>query len=367
MHESWVAILGWRDEPTDAVLEYCEYLREALGQQGVSLELCRVRWPELGWGKALRELRDKVRHSKNTWFILQYTALTWSRRGFSLRALRVIRVLKKSDARCAIMFHDSEGYPGNRIVDRIRRSVQIYTMRKALQLVDLAILNVPPKNTPWVPEGCRNTVFIPVGANLPLPERASPQTREPGKQPPAVVVFSLSEGRSREEEVRTIGEAAAYAAERLGTLRLVVLGRNSESGGLLLKEKLAGTSVQLIVHGMLAGQDVVRVLKSCDVMLFVRGPISSRRGSAIAGIACGLPVVAREGWETGWPITEAGVMLLPADEAGGYGLAVFNVLSDKAYAASLAERSRKAYERYFSWTAIAAQYLEDLRKASSDG
>jgi glycosyltransferase involved in cell wall biosynthesis len=361
MTERCVALLGRPDEPTDAVSEYCEYLGGALKKQGISLELYRVRWFELGWRSALRELENKIAASPEAFFLVQYTALMWSRHGFSWRVLRIIRLLKKSGARCVIMFHDSEGYHGSRLVDRLRRKVQIYTMRKALQLADLAILNVPPENAPWVPAGSRKAVCIPVGANLPSPERGWSQAKVSRTEPPSVVVFSLSEGRVLEQEVQTIREAVAYAGEKLGTLRLVVAGRNSETGGLLLKEKLAGTRVEVMICGLLAGEELVPLLGSCDVMLFVRGPISSRRGSAIAGIGCGLPIVGREGWETGWPLTEAGVVLLPRDQEPDYGQALVRVLSDRSYALSLAERSRQAYLRYFSWEVIAAQYSKAMR------
>jgi glycosyltransferase involved in cell wall biosynthesis len=365
MRESLILILGWRDEPTDAVLEYCEYLREALKRQGTPLELFRVRWSELGWRSALQELGNKIAASPKASFLVQYTALMWSRHGFSWRVLGVIRLLKKSGARCVIMFHDSEGYPGNRLVDRVRRKVQIYTMRKLLQLADLAILNVPPENAAWVPAGSRKPVCIPVGANLPSPERGWSQAKVSRTEPPSVVVFSLSGGRVLEQEVQTISEAVVYAGEKLGALRLVVAGRNSEAGGLLLKEKLAGTRVEVMTYGLLAGEELVPLLGSCDVMLFVRGPISSRRGSAVAGIACGLPIVGREGWETGWPITEAGVVLLPRDQEPDYGQALVRVLSDRPYALSLAERSQQVYLRYFSWDVIASQYLEALRGIQS--
>src|SRR5260370_17067066 len=173
MNECWVAILGWRDEPTDAVLEYCEYLRDALKQQGIALELFRVRWPEVGWRRARNELREKVTCYPGAWFSLQSTALTWSRWGFYWRVLSVLRILKKSGARCAIMFHDSEGYPGNRLVDRVRRVVQIRTMRRSLQLADLTILNVPTDNFPRLPPASRNTVLRPAGPNLPPPQPPS--------------------------------------------------------------------------------------------------------------------------------------------------------------------------------------------------
>jgi glycosyltransferase involved in cell wall biosynthesis len=360
-----VALLGRPDEPTDAVLEYCEYLGAALKKQGIPLELFRVRWFELGWRCALRELENKIAASPKATFLVQYTALMWSRHGFSWRVLSVIRLLKKSGARCVVMFHDSEGYHGSRMVDRLRRKVQIYTMRKALQLADLAILNVPPENAPWIPAGSRKAVCIPVGANLPSPERGWSPAKVTGAEPPSVVVFSLSGGRVLEQETQTISEAARYAGEKLGTLRLVVAGRNSDAGGLLLKEKLAGTRVEVVTYGLLAREKLVSLLGCCEVMLFVRGPISSRRGSAIAGIACGLPIVGREGWETGWPFTEAGVVLLPRDQKPDYGQALVRILSDRSYALSLAERSRQAYLRYFSWDVIAARYLEALRGIQS--
>jgi glycosyltransferase involved in cell wall biosynthesis len=261
------------------------------------------------------------------------------------------------------MFNDSGGYPGRRLVDRLRRFLQIRTMRKALQLADVAILNVPPGNSRWLPARSQKAIFIPVGANLPTAEIISTQQPAAAKTKlPAIAVFSLSEGRVGEEEVQAIADAVSFVAQRVGPVRLVLLGRNSEAKGPGLKAKLAGARAEVIVHGILSGEEVVRVLRSCNVMLFVRGPISSRRGSAIAGIACGLPVVAQEGWETAAPITEAGVVLLPAGARGEFGPALVRVLADNTYRESLAERSREAYLRYFSWEVIAAQYAQALRR-----
>src|SRR5262245_57868232 len=123
-----VALLGKRDEPTDAIEDYCHYLREALTPHGIALELHRVRWPQLGWPKALKELRETASRTPNAVFMVQYTALNWSRRGFPLRVLRVLRALKQAGGRCVVMFHDSEAYSGFRIIDRIRRAQQLYTM-----------------------------------------------------------------------------------------------------------------------------------------------------------------------------------------------------------------------------------------------
>jgi glycosyltransferase involved in cell wall biosynthesis len=356
-----VAVLGQRKEAIDAVEEYCRYLGAALEKHAFSFEITRVEWATKGWRRALGELRRKVGNEGNTWVLLQYTALAWSRRGFSLRVPGIIRSLKKNGARCAVVFHDAEGYCGNRLVDRIRRAAQLHTMQEAVRLADLSIVTVPAEKIPWIGRNSRNVVFIPVGANLPSPETAWSQEKDRPRNLRTVAVFSISGNRAGAEEVESIARTVRYAAERMGMLRLLVMGRHSEISGSQLKEKLLGTSVQVTIHGLLPAEEIVQKLGASDVLLFTKGPISSRRGSAIAGIACGLPVIASEGWETGTPITEAGVVLIPETAKNEFGPALLRVLTDAAYRARLSERSKRAQEVYFSWSAIGARYAKELR------
>jgi glycosyltransferase involved in cell wall biosynthesis len=110
---------------------------------------------------------------------------------------------------------------------------------------------------------------------------------------------------------------------------------------------------------------VARTLTVSDVLLFLRGPISSRRSSAIAGIACGLPVIAREGPETAPPITEAGLAVYSPQRKGDLGEVLLRVLEDEHYRAELAQRSWSAQQEYFSWPAIASRYAEFLEKPAS--
>jgi glycosyltransferase involved in cell wall biosynthesis len=56
------------------------------------------------------------------------------------------------------------------------------------------------------------------------------------------------------------------------------------------------------------------------------------------------------------------VVLVSPEKREELGEALARVLSDREYRASLAERSRRAYEQYFSWKAIAARYAQELRK-----
>jgi glycosyltransferase involved in cell wall biosynthesis len=359
MKKRCVALLGRRDEPTDAVEEYCNFLGAALEAQGISLEIERIPWCELGWRKALVRMGERAGHWKNDWILIQYTALAWSRRGFPVRFLGLVRLLRKYGVRCGVVFHDAQPYPGSRLIDHVRRQLQIHTMREAVRLADLAILTTPREKAQWLPASAQKVVFIPVGANLPSPETAWTKEKSGQERPPTVAVFSLSPGHVGAEEVKAIVEGMRYVAQRIGPVRLVIIGRNSESAETLLRESLQGMDVELSLSGILAAEEVVRVLGKSDVLLFARGPISTRRGSAIAGIACGLPVVAMEGWETAAPITEAGVVLTKPGEQ--FGPALMRVLCDPTHRAWLAERSRMAQQSYFSWQAIARQYAAALR------
>jgi glycosyltransferase involved in cell wall biosynthesis len=214
------------------------------------------------------------------------------------------------------------------MIDRLRRTLQTYAMQKVLRLADLAVLTIPPKNAPWIPRGSQNIVFIPVGANLPSPERAWTTEKNRAGGAAAVCVFSVSPGSAGRDETELIAQAVRYASQKTEGLRLVVLSRNSDEAGRQLQERLNGTRVEVVVRGLLAGDEIVRVLGACHAMLFARGLISSRRGSAIAGIACGLPVIAPQGSETAPPITEAGVVLLPAGARSEFGPALMRVLTD---------------------------------------
>src|ERR1700688_1919346 len=94
-----IVLLGRRDEPTDAVEQYCRYLGGALRDRGFATELVRVQWAERGWPMALREFQDRAREWRDKWVLVQYTALAWSTHGFPLRFLRVVEELNKGGAR----------------------------------------------------------------------------------------------------------------------------------------------------------------------------------------------------------------------------------------------------------------------------
>jgi glycosyltransferase involved in cell wall biosynthesis len=359
MMEHWVAVLGQRDVPTDGVEEYCGYLGAALSKHAIELSLIRVPWAEVGWQKALTQLEQQIRPLRPAWALIQYTALGWSRRGFPLRVIRMVRAVKKTGARCALVFHDPAPYPGQRLADGVRRAVQLYVMRRIARLGDFSVLTIPAERVPWLPRVVRNSRFIPVGANLPCPETVW-QLHKNKPDIPTVAVFSITGGVPGQIEVARIAGALRVVSKEIGRVRLLVFGRNADTDGKTLKDKLAGTQTEVVIQGLLKPEEIVEALGRSDALLFVRGPISTRRGTALAGIACGLPVIAWKGPETAGPINEAGVVLLPENAGGEFGRALVQVLQEEAYRRSLQERSERAQTRYFSWEAIAAEYVAAL-------
>lgn len=365
MTQKCIALLGRRDAPTDAVEEYCVRLDEAMREHGFEIELVRVAWLERGWPTALRELERQAKSWRGRWVLVQYTALAWSERGFPLRFLRILRILRQAGAQVAMVYHDALPYEGNRTIDKLRRRAQLHAMGEALRCCDLGVFTVPMSKISWIGTKYTRAVFIPVGANLPEPERAwEMQAEEPDEgRLPTVAVYGITGGEGGVWEIASISEALHIVSERLGKLRLIVMGRNSETADKALKNLMGKLPVEISTLGVLPGEEIVRQLAASDALLFVRGSISSRRGSAIAGIACGLPVVAFDGPETASPITEAGVVFADRKRQSGVGEALLKVLSDAEYRSALAASSRRAQEKYFSWKAIAERYAEALEPA----
>lgn len=357
-----IALLGRRDTPTDAVEEYCRYLGEALEAEDYDLRIEKVPWEEHGWGAAMRELRRRAEGWKGTWVLVQYTALAWSARGFPMRFVRVLKTLRGAGARVAVVYHDVEPYSGTRVVDRLRRAAQLRTMRNALNQSDVAIFTVALEKITWLRQPVGRVYFIPVGANLPVSHDTVSLKKLSAGAKLSIAVFGVTGGAAGKREIENIAEAVRFAVARVKELRLIVLGRHSNDAQVQLKKQLGGTAVELHVLGVLPAEDVARTLCISDVLLFVRGPISTRRGSAIAGIACGLPVVASLGAETAPPITEAGLALYSPQRKGDLGDVLLRVLEDEHYRASLAQQSWLAQAKYFSWGAIAALYAEFMRK-----
>jgi glycosyltransferase involved in cell wall biosynthesis len=350
-------LLGRQDRPTDALEDYCNLLALWFHKKSYSLEISRVAWAEKGWRAAMRDAQERLRERPSSWALVQYTPLAWSRRGFPLRFARMIGGLKGTGMRVLIVFHDPEPFGGNRWRDRLRRRVQLAVMRRASLLADRIVSTISPDRVSWMqdPEIQAKTLLLPVGSNLPVTPR---KTQTGANRVPVIIVFGFSNLAS---ETSMIAWVVSRAAEVVGPLHLTVFGRGAEVAVTLLVPLLSRSAVELEGLGILEAEVASSLLANADVQLFVRSGLSSRRGSGIAGIACGLPVIGFSDAETAFPITEAGVRLVPMGDREGLVRELVLVLKDQVLRETLRQRNLEATERYFSWDRIADAYLSFLR------
>ena len=189
--QRWIALLGRKDEPTDALEDYCKLLARPLLEKGCSLEISRIPWNEQGWRHALSDLENKFANQRGSWVLVQYTALAWSRRGFPVLFACIIGRLKRAGMRILIVFHDPEPFGGRRCRDRLRRRVQLAVMRRAARLADRIVCTISSERVSWMQEPAihEKTRSVPGGCNLPVMAR---NTQATGQRIPVVVVFGFS-------------------------------------------------------------------------------------------------------------------------------------------------------------------------------
>ena len=353
---SFVALLGRPDTPTDGVADYCAFLKEALEMRGTKMRLARVHWMEHGWFHGLWELWHESAEWRGQWVILQYTALSWSRRGFPCGAVAVLAMLRRRGVRCAVVFHEPGRQGGSSPLQGIRGACQDWVIQKLYQGATKSIFTIPVETIAWLPGGEDKAAFIPIGANI--PERAHRRSAPylAAKQKTVIVFGVTGSPESTAREVDDISSVMLEACKTLGRLRLVVVGRGSVDVQELLAKAFHGSNVELVVRGVLPAEKIAEEFESADVLLFVRGAITPQRGSAMAGIASGIPIVGYRDGSISGPLGEAGVEWSPWHDRERLTRGLIRVLSDPQGWMELHERNLKVQRSFFSWTIIAKQF-----------
>jgi glycosyltransferase involved in cell wall biosynthesis len=363
---SVVALLGRPDTPTDGVADHCTFLGRALTRRGVDFTIVRAPAAEESWLRSLGELWRMSAAWRDQWVLLQYTALGWSRRGFPFAAVAAILLLRLRGIRCGVVFHEPFRQGGDRNLgwkDALRGTCQDWTIRALHRFARISIVTLPLNKIPWLATGDSKAVVIPIAANIPeAPSRA-------GFAPPAgnnknrktVAVFCFTPGPNSTMEVADTVQAIRAARSAGIAVRLTAFGRSTAEMRGEIERALAGSGTETTILGMIPADEILAYLSAADVQLFVCGSVSQRRSTALAGIACGLPIIGYQGLAEGTPIAEAGLYLVPYRDSAALSAALTKVLQDDELAAQLRQKSRATHEKYFSWDAVAAHYLQALR------
>lgn len=361
-----VALLGRRDAPTDGVEDYCSFLGRALSRRGIKTRSVRVPWSYEGWVRALRSLWRESAAWRNGWVLLQYTTMAWSRRGLPFGALAVLQILRKRGVRCAVVFHEPSRQPGERWVDEVRGACQDWLIQRLYRGSTKAIFADPLERVAWLPKGESKAIFIPIGANIPEPDAETILVPPRNENSRTIVVFCVSDPPDRDREINDIAQAIRYVAQKEPRTRLIFLGRGTHEAKEEIERAFESVQVEVQNLGLQSADEVSRILSRSDAMLCVRGRLYARRGSAIAGIACGLPIVAYAGAAEGTPVAEAGVELVPYGNREALGKAIAHVLENGA-GSVLRCKSMDAHRRFFSWDVIAGRVHEALNQTEGSG
>jgi glycosyltransferase involved in cell wall biosynthesis len=192
--------------------------------------------------------------------------------------------------------------------------------------------------------------FLPAGSNIPV----GIQLRQPHRDF-VISVFAFS---NRRDETLLVADVANRVRAEIGPIRCTIVGRGALEAEGLLRPRLR--DVHLSVAGVIDAREVAETLSSSDALLFVRGDASSRRGSIVAAICLGVPVVASEGAETGPSIRSAGITLFPRGDVQAAADALTRLGTDAVYAAEQRAKQRTACASMFSWSAIASRVKDAL-------
>jgi glycosyltransferase involved in cell wall biosynthesis len=338
--------VGLRDTPTDGVRDFVDHLAEELQERSVDASTLEIRWSDLGWRRALRMLP-----TVHGIVLIQYTHLAWSRRGFSIGVLRAHRALGRMGATVGTVFHDPTPFAGKRLRDRVRSGVQRAVVRQLARKSAITFSTVEPDFVAAFDGIESRPRFLPAGSNVPAASRHGHS--DDGF---VVSVFGVTE-RDRDEALM-LADIVQRVARVLRSVSLQVVGRGAIDAEATLRSSIG--SIPLNLDGVIDASEVSNRIASSDALLFVRGEASSRRGTVVAAICNGVPVVAPEGPETGPAVRAAGIGYFPEGDNQAAADELIRLGSDPDFAERQVARQLAACETTFSWPAIASRLLEAL-------
>jgi glycosyltransferase involved in cell wall biosynthesis len=239
---------------------------------------------------------DRLLRSDAEALLLQYNPFAWGKRGWARDLPKLLRDLKrkKPDLLVTIMFHETFMiYPGLRY--RVMRFYQERQFRKLLAVADLAFYS----SSKWAEQHQANggdcvALTLPVGSNLPLSGLDQVAAKRRLGFDDSDFVCSVFGGSHVSRMFERIDVAVGAIAESLAgqsRTRLIYIGDSDRAW------KVGDAMVHCL--GRLSAQSAADAIAASDLMInpFLDG-ISTRRGSAMAALQHGVPVLTTKGHNT---------------------------------------------------------------------
>lgn len=286
-----------------------------------------------------------------SWTLLQYNPFSYGTWGFAPGLMRDVVTLKRRWPRSRLVISVHEAWvPMRDWRSTLMGGYQRVQLRALLRLAH-GVIVAREKLRDELPCACTH---IPVGSNvLPTAVTAAEARRRLGLTSRLVVALF-----GRRHPSRAIGHAeaaiAAIASEH-GAERLCVLNLGSDC-----PTPMVPGGVEVRSPGELSDDDLSLHLRSSDVLLlpFDDG-LSTRRGTLMAGLAHGVPVVGMTGFNTDRVLVDnsAAMVLTTNADVDGYARAAARLTRDPARMREIGAAGRELYERSFDWPVIGRSVL----------
>jgi glycosyltransferase involved in cell wall biosynthesis len=334
-----------RTQPVDAIDEYSRRLVDAMVRSG-------RRATYLPDGLSIARRTDV----RPDWILLQYMPFSYARWGLAPGVIRDAIALKRATgARFAVMVHEC-WVPMVTWRTCLMGAYQRAQLRTLLRVADVFAVSMESFLTPFGSRG----VAIPVGSNISPTATARDDARQALGVGDELVIALFGTGNAQ----RVLGHAetalAALVDER-GTDEIRVLNLGAGAKPLSVPPGL-----RVDTPGTLAEDEVSLRLRASDLLLlsFADG-ISTRRGTLMAGLAHGLPIVGLRGVSTDAVLLRhpEAFVLTPVGDHEAFAKAVLALAGDRERMAATGQAAGALYREQFDWPVIADRMLALLEGA----
>jgi glycosyltransferase involved in cell wall biosynthesis len=352
----------------DAIREYSFLLRAALEEKGNVADLVlrdgNGMWKVAGVSGALvpmRRLRTTL--AQYDALVLQYNPFMYGKWGFAPWLPADIALLSARRRRVRIVLMVHEPY-----VPMINWRWTLMGIWQRSQLLALRIPSdvVLASITRWTDRFAsrwpsRPTFHLPVGSNLPDMRHFRTEERlRLGVDAQTVVLSTFGTG-----DPARLPEYIAAAANAVARAGCRVLLLNLGIGAPPLHD--LADDVRVETPGVLSAEDVARRLAASDIYLASHHEgISSRRGTMMAALQHGLPVVGTDGRLTD-PMLRAeadAIRLVPVGRPEVFAEAAAALAGDPRERQARGRRARELYEQRFDWPVIADRLVTAIAAAA---
>ncbi|WP_395744621.1 hypothetical protein [Prosthecobacter sp.] len=317
-------------------------------------------------------LEDAIAHWQQPargphWLLLQYNPFGFGRRGWCPWVPQTLRKIRRHypHVRIATMFHETmvPAWPWKFAVMHLWQS---HFFRQVCHVSEKAFVS----STRYQQQVARvrpdlPCLHLPVGSNVPLDETPRGLARQKIGLPENALVLGVFGSAHISRQLDWI----AAAARQVGTTGRDVIVAHVGPDSAKISQAMPG--VQVRSFGEQPAGQVGLHLRAMDVILapFSDG-VSTRRGSVMAGLQHGIPVITNASpWTDSLLLTAAvdGLLALDCNDAATFAAMTAAHLPDLLRARDTGQRAAAFYQSHFAWSTLAENLTRHLTGASQSG